>query len=149
MHRAMTGADCKTQLNRSRDKLLRQRDRAVDLFALGELRGDGCREGAAGAVGVFGADARRVERGKFFTVVKEINTPRVPSLKGIMRSKQAKITCWTHKDIEADFAQLGLNGSPTQVAKVFTPAPRGKGQMFSGTTDDIVAGLVNILKEQQ
>ena len=84
-----------------------------------------------------------------FTVVKEINTPRLPSLKGIMRSKQAKITVWTHKDIEADFAQLGLNGSPTQVAKVFTPAPRGKGQMLSGTTDDIVAGLVNILKEQQ
>ena len=83
-----------------------------------------------------------------FTVVKEINTPRLPSLKGIMRSKQAKITVWTHKDIEADFAQLGLNGSPTQVAKVFTPAPRGKGQMLLGATDDIVARLVNILKEQ-
>ena len=58
------------------------------------------------------------------TVVKEINTPRLPSLKGIMRSKQAKIVCWTHKDIEADPLNIGLNASPTQVARIFTPPPR-------------------------
>lgn len=80
-----------------------------------------------------------------FTVVKEINTPRMPSLKGIMRSKQAKISCWTHKDIEADFAQLGLNGSPTQVAKIFTPAPRGKSEMLEGSAEEIAARLVEIL----
>lgn len=83
-----------------------------------------------------------------FTVVKEINTPRLPSLKGIMRSKQAKITVWTHKDIEANLEHLGLNGSPTQVVKIFTPPPRGKGEMILGTTDEIVSSLVDILKKQ-
>ena len=72
MHRAMTGADGETQLNRARDKFLRQHDRAGDTFAFGQIRRNRRRKGAAGAVGVFGADARRVERGKFLTVVKEI-----------------------------------------------------------------------------
>ena len=79
------------------------------------------------------------------TVVKEINTPRLPSLKGIMRSKQAKIVCWTHKDIEADPLNIGLNASPTQVARIFTPPPRESGQMLSGTVEEITATLVDIL----
>lgn len=82
------------------------------------------------------------------TVVKEINTPRLPSLKGVIRSKQAKITCWTHKDIEAEPLNIGLNGSPTQVAKIFTPPPRESGQMLSGTVEEITAALADILVKE-
>ena len=46
------------------------------------------------------------------TVVKEINTPRLPSLRGLMRSKQAKITVLGVKDLDVDSANLGLCGSP-------------------------------------
>ena len=83
------------------------------------------------------------------TVVKEINTPRLPSLKGLMRSKQAKLTHWTHKDIEVEFEHLGLNGSPTQVVKIFTPLPRNKGEMLNGTPDEIAAKLADILLEKK
>jgi electron transfer flavoprotein beta subunit len=83
------------------------------------------------------------------TVVKEINTPRLPSLKGLMRSKQAKLTHWTHKDIEVEFEHLGLNGSPTQVVKIFTPLPRNKGEMLTGTPDEIAAKLADILLEKK
>jgi electron transfer flavoprotein beta subunit len=82
------------------------------------------------------------------TVVKEINTPRLPSLKGLMRSKQAKLTHWTHKDIEVEFEHLGLNGSPTQVVKIFTPLPRNKGEILGGAADEIVARLADILKKE-
>ena len=34
------------------------------------------------------------------TVVKEINEPRLPSLKGKMAAKKADITVWTAKDVE-------------------------------------------------
>jgi electron transfer flavoprotein beta subunit len=82
------------------------------------------------------------------TVVKEINTPRLPSLKGLMRAKQAKILHWTHKDLEVDFAALGLNGSPTQVVKIFTPPARCGGQKFSGEPQELAEKLVELLRSE-
>jgi electron transfer flavoprotein beta subunit len=81
------------------------------------------------------------------TVVKEINEPRLPSLKGMMRAKQAKITVWTAKDIQAEPCSIGLNGSPTQVVKIFTPPPRQGGQIFQGDTREIVENISKLIKE--
>ncbi len=83
-----------------------------------------------------------------FTVVKEINDPRIPSLKGKMRSKSAQIRTLIAKDIDADEKSLGLNGSPTQVVKIFTPPPREGGQMLTGSTEEIVDKLVEVLKDE-
>ncbi len=82
-----------------------------------------------------------------FTVVKEINTPRMPSFKGMMRAKSAKILKWTADDIEADPAALGLDGSPTRVVKIFTPEARKGGETLSGATDDVSKELVELLKD--
>jgi len=81
------------------------------------------------------------------TVVKEINEPRLPSLKGKMKAKKAQITTWASEDIGADPERLGLPGSPTQVIKIFTPSPRKGGQMLEGDTEEIVDKLSNILKD--
>jgi electron transfer flavoprotein beta subunit len=81
------------------------------------------------------------------TVVKEINEPRIPSLKGMMRAKAAKITVWTAKDIEANPKDLGLSGSPTNVVKIFTPPHRTGGQMITGDTSEVTTKLVGLLKE--
>lgn len=40
------------------------------------------------------------------TVVKEINEPRMPSLKGMMRSKKAEIIKWTAEDVKAEEKRL-------------------------------------------
>lgn len=82
-----------------------------------------------------------------FTVVKEINTPRLPSLKGMMRAKSAKITKWTAEDIKANPKSIGLDGSPTRVVKIFTPPPRKGGEMLKGDTADIAKELVELLKD--
>ena len=82
-----------------------------------------------------------------FTVVKEINTPRIPSLKGMMKAKSVKITKWTADDIKADPKSLGLEGSPTRVVKIFTPPARKGGEMLSGDTGDIAKNLVELLKD--
>jgi electron transfer flavoprotein beta subunit len=42
------------------------------------------------------------------TVVKEINEPRIPSLKGLMRAKSAKITTFTQKELDLDPQQIGF-----------------------------------------
>jgi electron transfer flavoprotein beta subunit len=81
------------------------------------------------------------------TVVKEINTPRLPSLRGMMRAKSAKIIKWTADDIEADPNLLGLDGSPTRVVKIFTPAPRKGGEILKGDASDIAKELVELLKD--
>lgn len=83
-----------------------------------------------------------------FTVVKEINDPRIPSLKGKIKAKSAQIKTLTAKDIDADEKSLGLNGSPTQVVKIFTPPPREGGLMLTGSTEDIVDKLVEVLKDE-
>lgn len=81
------------------------------------------------------------------TVVKEINTPRLPSLKGMMKAKSAKITKWTADDIKADPKSIGLDGSPTRVVKIFTPPPRKGGEMLKGDTIDIAKEVVELLKD--
>lgn len=81
-----------------------------------------------------------------FTVVKEINEPRLPSLKGMMRAKQAKITLWMQKELNLDPQKIGLCGSPTQVIKIFTPPPRASGQILQGETQNVVDKLVDLLK---
>lgn len=81
-----------------------------------------------------------------FTVVKEINTPRMPSIKGMMRAKNAKISAWTAADIDADPTALGLDGSPTRVVKIFTPEPRKGGEMISGSAGDVARELAELLK---
>ena len=83
-----------------------------------------------------------------FTVVKEINEPRIPSLKGKMKAKSAQIKTLTAKDLDADERFLGLNGSPTQVVKIFTPPPREGGQMLTGSAEEIVDKLVEVLKDE-
>ena len=82
------------------------------------------------------------------TVVKEINEPRIPSLKGLMRAKSAKITTFTQKELDLDPQQIGLCGSPTQVVKIFTPTPRMGGQILKGEIPDIVKQLVELIKDQ-
>ncbi len=81
------------------------------------------------------------------TVVKEINEPRMPSLRGKMRARKYEIPVWTHKDLGLDEEKVGLKGSPTQVVKIFTPPPRGKGTVVEGEPEEVAAKLVEYLKD--
>ncbi|MDO8587875.1 MAG: electron transfer flavoprotein subunit beta/FixA family protein [Armatimonadota bacterium] len=81
------------------------------------------------------------------TVVKEINEPRTPSLRGKMNAKKAEIPMWKPADIEADESKLGLQGSPTQVVKVFSPPHREGGEKWAGEPDELADKLAGLLKE--
>jgi electron transfer flavoprotein beta subunit len=82
------------------------------------------------------------------TVVKEINQPRLPSLKGKMKAKGLKVTTLSCKDITGDENQCGLKGSPTKVVKIFPPAPRGQREILSGTIEEQIGFVAKKLKEQ-
>jgi len=78
-----------------------------------------------------------------FSVVKEINEPRLPSLKGKMKAKKAKITKWTLSD-------LGLQpDSKITIKSINEPPARPSGEILTGEKDEIIDKLVSKLKEQQ
>lgn len=81
------------------------------------------------------------------TVVKEINEPRLPSLKGKMAARKMQIKVWSAKDLDCDESKLGLNGSPTKVVKIFTPPARQGGEMLTGEPSDIVSALAEKIKD--
>lgn len=82
-----------------------------------------------------------------FTVVKEINEPRLPSLKGKMRAKKAEIPVWTAENISCDGEKIGLDGSPTRVIKIFTPPPREGGRILEGEPAETSKELADLLKD--
>ncbi|MCD6328906.1 MAG: electron transfer flavoprotein subunit beta/FixA family protein [Candidatus Cloacimonetes bacterium] len=81
------------------------------------------------------------------TVVKDINEPRLPSLRTKMKAKKAEIPVWTFDDLHLDEAKVGLNGSPTWVEKIFTPTMEKKTMMLEGEPEEVAQKLADYLKE--
>ena len=79
------------------------------------------------------------------TVVRELNVPRLPSLKGKMAAKKAAIRKLTAADIGAEENSLGLRGSPTQVKNIFAPESRKDRKMLEGTAEEKVEAIVREL----
>ncbi|MCE5312959.1 MAG: electron transfer flavoprotein subunit beta/FixA family protein [Nitrospiraceae bacterium] len=82
------------------------------------------------------------------TVVKELNTPRLPSLKGKMAAKKAVINKLNldaigGKDIEMN---VGLKGSPTQVKNIFAPQSQVQKRELTGTVEEQIATLCQDLR---
>lgn len=81
------------------------------------------------------------------TVVKEINEPRMPSLKGKLRAKKASLTVWNKDDLGIPNDEVGIQGSPTQVVKIFSPPQREKGMIVNADDDGAIDIIVNELKK--
>jgi len=81
------------------------------------------------------------------TVVKEINVPRLPSLRGIAKSKSAVIPTWTAREAGVDRDRVGLSGSATKVSKVFYPQRTCQGEILQGELENQVDCLIGKLKE--
>jgi electron transfer flavoprotein beta subunit len=79
------------------------------------------------------------------TVVRELNVPRMPSLKGKMAAKKAEIKKMSAADIKADENNLGLKGSPTQVRNIFAPEAKKDRRMVEGTTQEKIDAVVKEL----
>jgi len=90
-----------------------------------------------------GYDKVEVPLPAVFSVVKEINEPRLPSLKGKMKAKKAEITTWSPAD-------LGVELQPMLTQKSFSaPPPRASGEILTGEKDEIVDKLIARLKADQ
>ena len=64
-----------------------------------------------------------------------------------MKAKKFEPVVYTAKDIDADEKKIGLQGSPTQVKKVFSPPKKEGGEKFEGEAEELAETLLNKLKE--
>jgi electron transfer flavoprotein beta subunit len=81
------------------------------------------------------------------TVTKDINVPRLPSLRGITRSKSASIPTWGVQELDAAKETVGLAGSGTQVIKIFFPQRVCQAEMLEGDLESQVESLIKKLKD--
>lgn len=82
------------------------------------------------------------------SVVKEINEPRLPSLKGKMKAKKAAITTYSAADLGVDTSKLGPN-SPTSIVRSQPPPARKQGEILEGEPAEVAAKLFDRLRADQ
>ncbi|HKK95136.1 MAG TPA: electron transfer flavoprotein subunit beta [Anaerovoracaceae bacterium] len=89
-----------------------------------------------------GHEVIKVKKPVLLTAIKELNEPRYISMKGIFNAYKKSITTWTLSDLDIEKHQVGLDASPTNVLRSFTPEPKGKGIIIKGTVEEMVEKLV-------
>lgn len=81
------------------------------------------------------------------TLVREINTPRMPSLSGVRKSLEAPYVCWGAAELGVDEERCGLKGSPTQVVRTFVPQRERETLSITGTPAQQAEQMLDIVKE--
>lgn len=84
------------------------------------------------------------------TVEKGIFQPRLPSYKRKKATKDVKIPYLSLKDLDdQDEKQYGLNGSPTQVKRIFPPESDTDQEIWNGSGEELANRLFEKLVERK
>lgn len=93
-----------------------------------------------------------VETPCLLTCIKELNTPRYMTVKGILECDKKPLTVFDYNTLKDDPLiepdTIGLKGSPTNIFKSFTPPQKGAGIMINGSARESVEKLFGILAEK-
>lgn len=85
------------------------------------------------------------------TVVKEINYPRLPTLRGKQRARKTNVPAWTPEDMEVDENLLGLKGSPTRVVNIDRPKVARECKMLDlrkTELEEVVSEFIDFLDDR-
>lgn len=96
-----------------------------------------------------GYQRQRVMLPALITVTKEINVPRLPSINGLFRGRDAQIPIFNATDIGADTSKIGLSGSPTKVKRTFRPDLRRQSEWLGGSGAEPALQLLMRLEEKK
>jgi electron transfer flavoprotein beta subunit len=81
------------------------------------------------------------------TVEKDIFQPRLPSYRRKLATKDKEIGMISLKDFEdQNEKRYGLNGSPTQVERIFPPAVNTDREMWKGSSSELTEKIAGKLK---
>lgn len=82
-----------------------------------------------------GYEVIKIQTPCVLTAIKELNKPRYMSVRGICDAVKKDIKVWSAKDIEVSSDKVGLDASPTNVFRSFTPVTKGKGKLIEADTE--------------
>lgn len=83
------------------------------------------------------------------TCLSELNDPRYMTPGGIFDACEAEITTWGRADLVGlDDSNIGLNGSPTKIAKASDKVRKGAGEKITLDTEEAVAYLIGKMTEK-
>jgi len=86
------------------------------------------------------------------TCIKELNTPRYMTVKGILEFDQKPFQVFNYETLKdeplIEIDTIGLKGSPTNIFKAFTPPQKGVGMMLEGSGKETVDKLFGILSDK-
>lgn len=96
-----------------------------------------------------GFETLKVSLPTVITCIKELNEPRLPSLRGKIRAKKEEIPVWDANYLNIDLERCGFKGSPTWVIKAFTPTIQKENIIFKDEDQNKnVENLINELKKK-
>lgn len=83
------------------------------------------------------------------TCLSELNDPRYMTPGGIFDACEAEITTWGRADLVGlDDSNIGLNGSPTKIAKASDKVRKGAGEKVILDTEEAVSYLIGKMTEK-
>jgi electron transfer flavoprotein beta subunit len=89
----------------------------------------------------------RLKLPALLSVTSDINTPRLPTVLGIMDASNKEVIIWSAKDIQAPLGNVGLKGSSIHVASVHEYNVGRQREIMQGSTEEEVRRAVARLKE--
>lgn len=90
-----------------------------------------------------GTEVIEIELPCLLTVVKEINFPRLPTLRGKKKAKVIDIPVLTAADIAANPEFIGLKGSPTRVVRISSPKVLRGGEIIRPENDSQMQAAIS------
>lgn len=93
-----------------------------------------------------------VERPCLVTCVKELNTPRYMTVRGIIECFDKPIEIYDYETLKdeplIDPTTIGLKGSPTNIFRSFTPPQKGQVEMIPGSAKEAAGTLAGKLAKK-
>ena len=81
-------------------------------------------------------------------VNKDLNTPRLPSYRRLLETRDKKIRVITLDDLkDRDPSHYGLHGSATRVVRIFPPEHHIDHEEWAGTTEELSHRLADYLAD--
>ena len=94
-----------------------------------------------------GVETLAVDLPLLITVSKDINQPRLATLRGRLNAKKAEIRQITNNDLQFEVNNIGLEGSYTRVIKIFEPEEHEVGEVVSGDPEKLAEAIFRKLQE--
>lgn len=95
-----------------------------------------------------GSEIVEVPLPALFTCQKDLNVPRLPSMKGIMSVKKKKVINLDLADVGMERDQVGIEGSLVKTLSLSLPPDRSGGKVLKGTVGETTKELARLLREE-